>query len=112
FRLYDRLALRSPAVETETARRAAFAPGGEARLLAGRQRLAEQGIPPDLLARLAKVIAEGDAFAVSHLRPYALADAWNSPRRAVLELCLRATREGLLDLQWDLLCPLCGGAKE
>ena len=30
----------------------------------------------------------------------------DEPRRAVLEICLRATRVGLLDLQWDLLCPL------
>jgi len=27
----------------------------------------------------------------------------------VLEACLWATRIGLLDLQWDLLCPMCRG---
>jgi len=30
----------------------------------------------------------------------------------VLEVCLRATRVGLLDFQWDLLCPLCRGPQE
>jgi class 3 adenylate cyclase len=30
----------------------------------------------------------------------------------VLELCLQATRAGLFDLRWDLLCPLCRGVKE
>ena len=33
-------------------------------------------------------------------------------RRKVLELCLQATRAGLLDLRWDLLCPLCRGVKD
>ncbi len=28
------------------------------------------------------------------------------------KICLRATRAGLLDFQWDLLCPLCRGAKQ
>ncbi len=30
----------------------------------------------------------------------------------MLELCLRATRAGLLDLHWDLLCPRCRGPQE
>ncbi len=30
----------------------------------------------------------------------------------MLELCLRATRAGLLELRWELLCPLCRGATE
>ncbi len=33
-------------------------------------------------------------------------------RRDVLELFLHATRAGLLELRWDLLCPLCRGANE
>jgi class 3 adenylate cyclase len=48
---------------------------------------------------------------LAHLRPYVLADAWGVPRRQVLELCLWATRVGLFDLQWDILCPLCQGVQ-
>ncbi|MSR83541.1 MAG: adenylate/guanylate cyclase domain-containing protein [Candidatus Latescibacteria bacterium] len=33
------------------------------------------------------------------------------PRRQVLELCLLSTRVGLLEFEWDLLCPQCRGAK-
>jgi class 3 adenylate cyclase len=62
--------------------------------------------------RLADTIERGDELTVARLRPYALADAWRAGRRDVLELCLRATRVGLLDLRWDLLCPLCRGVKE
>jgi class 3 adenylate cyclase len=38
-----------------------------------------------------------------------LARQWGHPRRAVLEACLCATRAGILDLQWNLICPMCRG---
>ena len=62
--------------------------------------------------RLADFLEHGDDFAVARIRPYKLADDWHEPRRLVLEVCLRATRIGLLDFQWDLLCPLCRGPQE
>lgn len=61
---------------------------------------------------LAEFLERGDDFEVSRIRPYKLADEWREPRRLVLEVCLRATRAGLLDFQWDLLCPLCRGPQE
>ncbi|HKG46831.1 MAG TPA: adenylate/guanylate cyclase domain-containing protein [Pyrinomonadaceae bacterium] len=62
--------------------------------------------------RLAEFLEHGDDFEVARIRPYKLADEWHEPRRLVLEVCLRATRIGLLDFQWDLLCPLCRGPQE
>ena len=62
--------------------------------------------------RLADFLEHGDDLAVSRIRAYKLADDWQEPRRVVLEVCLRATRTGLLDFQWDLLCPLCRGPQE
>ena len=62
--------------------------------------------------RLVDFIEHGDDLAVSSIRAYKLADDWEEPRRLVLEVCLQATRTGLLDFQWDLLCPLCRGAKQ
>ena len=70
----------------------------------------EQGVA--IANRLADFIEHGDDLAVSSIRAYQLADEWHEPRRLVLEICLRATRAGLLDFQWDLLCPLCRGAKQ
>ena len=32
--------------------------------------------------------------------------------RALAELLLRAGREGMLDLRWEVICPLCHGAAE
>ena len=62
--------------------------------------------------RLIDFLEHGDDLAVARIRAYKLADDWQEPRRVVLEVCLRATRIGLLDFQWDLLCPLCRGPQE
>lgn len=62
--------------------------------------------------RLVDFIEHGDDLAVSSIRAYKLADDWEEPRRLVLEVCLQATRTGLLDFQWDVLCPLCRGPKQ
>ncbi len=90
----------------------ALAPGGHARLDALRRVLVERTGEPELVARLVEAVEKGDDFTLARLRPYTLADAWDVPRRRVLETCLHATRAGLFDLRWDLLCPLCRGTKE
>ena len=63
-----------------------------------------------LVDRLVDFIEHADDLEVSRIRAYKLADDWKVPRRDVLEVFLCATRAGLLDFQWDLLCPLCRGA--
>jgi class 3 adenylate cyclase len=83
-----------------------------ARVEATRERLHADGADPALVDRLINYTISADDFSVAHIRPYQLADEWKVARRDVLETCLRATRTGLLDLQWDLLCPLCRGVKE
>jgi adenylate cyclase len=62
--------------------------------------------------RLVDLVQEGDNLSVARIRPYQLAEEWRESRRDVLEACLRATRTGLLDLQWDLICPMCRGATD
>jgi adenylate cyclase len=49
---------------------------------------------------------------VLKMRPFALADRWGEPRLDVLRTFLYATRSGLLDLEWDVICPSCRGASE
>jgi class 3 adenylate cyclase len=82
------------------------------RLVNIRERLVADGAGEPVVDRLIEFIQEADDFALARIKPYELADDWKQPRRAVLETCLRATRMGLLDLQWDLLCPLCRGPQE
>jgi len=81
------------------------------RLWSTTERLKADGAEPRIADRLALFIQQADDFALAKMKPYQLADDWNEPRRSVLETCLRATRVGLLDLQWELLCPLCRGAQ-
>jgi class 3 adenylate cyclase len=92
--------------------RQSLAPGGESRIAAARTSLVDRGASPELAGRLCTVVSRADELTVSRLRPYALADAWGADRRETLELCLQATRGDLLELRWELLCPLCRGAAE
>jgi class 3 adenylate cyclase len=69
-----------------------------------RQAHPEQTAAIDLLVNHIATAADMD---VSHMRPYELAERLMVGREESLELCLRATRAGLLRLSWDLLCPSC-----
>ena len=112
FKRYDELALveASPA-ELQSA--PALSAAACSRLATIRERLlADADTDATTVEQLVEFIQQGDDFALTRIKPYELADAWKLPRRVVLETCLRATRVGLLDLQWDLLCPLCRGPQE
>jgi class 3 adenylate cyclase len=87
-----------------------FAPGGRERLAAARAAVLSTGANAEIVDRLCDIVEHGDDRSVERLRPYVLADAWGADRREVLVACLQATRCGLLELRWQLLCPLCRGA--
>jgi class 3 adenylate cyclase len=74
--------------------------------------IVNQGTSSSLVARLESFLNEADELSLQRIRPYALADHWNENRRAVLEMFLRATRAGIFDMSWDLLCPSCRGTTE
>ncbi|HWN08563.1 MAG TPA: adenylate/guanylate cyclase domain-containing protein [Pyrinomonadaceae bacterium] len=113
FRKYDELAAVQPvgSVVPSVAAAAALQDVSASRLATASTRLKSDGASPVVVDRLALFIQQADDFALARIKPYQLADEWNEPRRMVLETCLRATRVGLLDLQWELLCPLCRGSK-
>ena len=91
---------------------ARLAPGGAGRLESQRAWLVEHGARPELVEKLASLVEQGDAITLAQMRPYMLADYWNAPRREVLETFLLATRGGLLELRWQLLCPVCRTSKQ
>ncbi|MGQ9893975.1 MAG: DUF5939 domain-containing protein, partial [Roseiflexus sp.] len=80
------------------------------RLRVAAGRLHAFGIRAALIERLVSHIKHADDPQVLKMRAFAPADAWGEPRMDVLRLCLYATRTGLLDLEWDVLCPSCRGA--
>lgn len=100
------------AVAAETPVPGGLAAGARRRFAAGRETLVGAGHDPALVEMLVAMLAEGDAYSLARMRPYAIADVWTAPRRDVLALFMAATRAGLLDLRWELLCPLCRGAKD
>ncbi|MCU1266682.1 MAG: adenylate/guanylate cyclase [Acidobacteria bacterium] len=111
FREYDRIAsVETLAPATES--RVELSAPALARSRITREKLLSEGAESSIVDRLIDFAQSSDELSVTHMRPYELADDWKVSRRAVLETCLRATRAGLLDLQWDLLCPLCRGVKE
>jgi class 3 adenylate cyclase len=112
FKKYDELALvEASPVEIQPG--AVLSAAASSRLAAIRERLlADTEADAVAVERLIEFIQQADDFALARIKPYELADAWEQPRRVVLETCLRATRVGLLDLRWDLLCPLCRGPQE
>jgi len=111
FRDYDRLATHSATSAAARSSEIEFTPGGRARLMELGERLAADICDQELVALLVEHIANGDDFALARIRPYELARKWNKPRREILELCFQATRAGMLDLQWNLICPMCRGGE-
>jgi len=110
FRSYDQLA--GAPVEAPPVTEVELDAGVQNRLEAITQKLLGEGADREVVERLVSFVGTADDFSLARIRPYALADDWKLPRRALLEACLRSTRFGLLDLQWELLCPLCRGAGE
>ena len=108
---YDRLALENN-WQDKLRGPVEFAPGGKQRLATLEAALLVESPRPDVVTLLCQTVREGDALALGRMRPYALADLWAVPRSAVLETCLLATRRGLLEFQWEVLCPLCRNPKE
>jgi adenylate cyclase len=108
FKKYDRIAASGDPLLMDAARNKLT--------LAGMARFGDLSLDlyqregdPATLDRLLEYLQRADNLSVQRMRPYALADAWGLPRRTVLETFLHATRAGLLDMYWDLLCPECRG---
>lgn len=74
-------------------------------------RLDSNGIVAGLGRRLADHVLMAQEVDLVQIRPLRLARLWDVAPRDAVEACLEATRAGLLELRWDLLCPRCRVAK-
>jgi uncharacterized protein DUF5939 len=111
LRVYDRLANKRGSVIT-LARPRGLSARARARFRSLSETVVQQGTDSSLMTRLEDFLERSDELSIQRIRPYALADHWEVNRRAVLEMFLRATRAGILDMSWDLLCPSCRGTTE
>lgn len=111
FKMYDRIASRGDR-GLVIANDRNLSPSGDNRFKSLSDSLKAQGADEPTLDHLYEYLRHADDISIQRMRPYALADGWGLPRRTVLETFLRATRAGLLDMYWDLLCPECRGVAE
>ncbi|HWY77484.1 MAG TPA: DUF5939 domain-containing protein [Verrucomicrobiae bacterium] len=79
----------------------------EAGLQTGLAKLRATGQPDARIKLLENLLRESPDMELSHIRPFAIARRWNLDQWTTLELFLQATRCGLVDLSWELLCPNC-----
>ena len=111
FRQYDRQRKAGNSA-SPLAKYSRFSPGGAARLATIKGSLLKQtGRLAPIVERLAEFVADADDLDCQRIRAYVLADRWKTNRRETLQVCLHATRAGMLDFHWDALCPHCRGAK-
>lgn len=69
--------------------------------------LSRAPIDPALAERLVAWIRERPDDDVSQIRPFELARTWGADRREVLRTFLHATNAGLVELSWQVNCPIC-----
>jgi class 3 adenylate cyclase len=65
----------------------------------------------DLKKKIAKFLLDTPGPELVKIKPYVVAKNINASKKNVLEFFLRLTREGFMDMNWDLLCPSCRGPK-
>lgn len=111
FRKYAKTVARGGTILLDLPAQRLKLPGLDGRIEQLRRRLTQAGIGDSVAGRLAETLMQADDFNISKLRPYVLADHWQVSRKEMLEACLLATRAGVLDLRWDIVCPSCRGAK-
>ncbi len=87
-------------------------PVSESALQAGLEKLRSAGLPKDSIDRLEQMLREAPDVELTHIRSLAVAKRWNADSWEVLSLFLHATRSGLLDFRWEILCPNCRSSRE
>lgn len=104
-------ALAAEATSRLTVAPARLPPQAEARVARAADELARAGVEPAVRERLVGLV-RGDELDVHRLQVRGLARQWGQSEDAVLRAFLHATRAGLLELTWDVVCPHCRGVRE
>ncbi len=89
----------------------ALAPEARARLAQLQGQLVADGLDRDAVTRLGEWVATADDLDLHRIQVRERARAWGLDEDAVLRVFLHATRAGLLQLSWDVVCPHCRDAE-
>lgn len=76
------------------------------------KQLIAQKMPEKALAKLVEHIRAGDQMELYRIQIRRKAHEWGCDESDLLRVCLHATRVGLLDMSWDVICPHCRGVRE
>ena len=71
--------------------------------------LVEQGFDKDLVTKLAELVRTAPDDRVARMHPRLLARHWGADEQETVRLFFHASRLGLLELRWDVVCPSCYG---
>jgi class 3 adenylate cyclase len=80
---------------------------GRARVAAASEQLIAEGAEPRAVESLAAYLTSASDQDVARIRPLELAARFAVPEDAMLEACLRAAKQGLVGMVWDVICPSC-----
>lgn len=69
--------------------------------------LLRRGVPEPVATHLLRMMRERPDEEVAQIRPFELARTWQADRRDVLRTFLHATLSGIVDLRWQINCPVC-----
>ncbi len=69
--------------------------------------LIQRGVDAELAQLLGDYLAAAPAQELAKIRPLELAERLQVDSQQLVDACLLASAEGLLSLQWDILCPTC-----
>ncbi len=106
FRTYDQL-IQKNKLSYEVEKKQKLVRGAHQRILTYQKTLNETTGRTDIVARLIKYLRHAHDIDVARISPFKLADHWNFSRQDVLAVFLHATKEGILNFNWDLYCPHC-----
>lgn len=75
------------------------------------EQLINKPVNPLYIAKLKKLLIIGDNSEVTKMQPIEIARRWGVNSQEVVRLFLYATKVGLLNLSWNLICPNCRVSK-
>lgn len=73
--------------------------------------LKSKPVNPALIDKLVEYVTTADDLELESIRALKLVNEWNQSLKDVLGLCLHATRVGLLNISWNVVCPHCKGSR-
>jgi class 3 adenylate cyclase len=89
-----------------------LAEGSLSRLRNVREQLIAEQLPVACVDALVDWVRTGDDADLHRIQIRERARVWKLPELELLRTALHATRAGLLDLSWDIICPHCRGVRD